>query len=64
MASEATTFMTMERIHLMSDDYTVFATVERWWQESIEIAEESGLDEDWDAAEALGNICDQLEGQI
>ncbi len=43
-------------------DYTVFATVERWWIEALELAEETEDPNDWDAAEALGNICDQLEG--
>ena len=48
----------------MSDDYTVIATVERWWIEALEMAEESKDDMDWHAAEALGNLCDQLEGNI
>jgi len=43
------------------DDITVYQTVERWWIEACEVAEHSGDQEDWDAAEALGMILDEME---
>lgn len=45
-------------------NYTILATVERWWIEALEHAEETDLEEDWDAAEAIGQICDQMEGLV
>ena len=43
------------------DDYTIYSTVERWWIEAVEVAEHSESQEDWDAAEALGKILDEME---
>lgn len=43
------------------DDITTYQTVERWWIEALEVAEYSEDQEDWDTAEALGMILDEME---
>lgn len=62
MPSVVTTSTTLAKGTLpMSDDYTTYATVERWWIEAIQVAEHSEDQEDWDTAEALGQILDEME---
>jgi hypothetical protein len=43
------------------DDITLYQTVERWWIEAVQVAEHSEDQEDWDSAEALGMILDEME---